>query len=70
MDAIWKEDTRAWVRKRLALEVLRCIAFNIVRLLRCRVFRSKRNRKHRYRRILELARLALTTRLHPASGFG
>ncbi len=73
MDVIWKEDARAWVRQGLALEVLavlRCIAFNLIRLLRHRTFRSEDNRALPYRRLLQLVRMALTTHLEPAVGFG
>jgi hypothetical protein len=73
MDAIWKEDTRAWVRQGLALEVLavlRCMAYNVIRLLRHRTFRSDDNRAMSYRRLLQLARMALTSRsLEPATEF-
>ena len=73
MDAIWKEDSRAWVRQGLALEVLailRAMAFNIIRLLRHRTLRSEDNRAMPYRRLLQLVRMALTSSLTPATGFG
>ncbi len=68
-DAIWGEDKRAWVRQGRAMEVLsilRCLAFNIVRLLRHRVFRSAENRLLPYRTLLDLIRVALMT-LQPAA---
>ena len=73
MDAIWKEDSRAWSRQGRSMEalaVLRCIAVNIVRLMRCRTLRSTRRRATPYRRLLFETRLALCSPDPLWSGFG
>jgi len=67
-DAVWREDERAWVRQGRALEmlsILRILAFNLIRLLRHRVFRAPAGHLLPYRSLLEIVRTALMT-LQPA----
>ena len=59
LDATWLEDTKAWAWKGVALEalgVLRLIAYNAVRLLRNRTFKSKPGRHMPYRSLFALVR--------------
>lgn len=73
-DAIWKEDSRAWVRQDLALETLslfRILAYNMVRLWRHRTLRTSAKNPLPYRRLLHLIHMALITPLRcRAEGFG
>ena len=72
MDTVWMEDKRAWCRQGRALETLsliRCIAYNIIRLFRCRRLRSANNRTLPYRQILKRIEWALISN-HHAAGFG
>lgn len=74
LDTQWGEDTRAWVRKDRALEVLgllRLVAYNIVRLLRQRVFRAEDNRRMAWRSLFALVEAATTdARAWEPSGIG
>lgn len=72
MDVMWKEDSRAWVRTGTALEalsLLRIVAFNLIRLLRCRVLRSQDAREMSYRRLFGLVWLALVG-VHHGQAYG
>lgn len=73
-DAIWKEDSRAWVRQDLALETLslfRILAYNMVRLWRHRTLRRSARDPMPYRRLLHLIHRALVTpQTRLAEGFG
>jgi predicted transposase YbfD/YdcC len=65
MDAILREDTQAWVRQGMAREVLtwlRIIAYNLLRLIRCRSLRSKKGALRPWRQILEEIRDALLSK--------
>ncbi len=73
MDAIWREDSRCWVRMGTAMELLgllRILAFNLVRLLRHRVLKGPDGELLPFRRLLELMRIALCTPMEDAAGFG
>ena len=62
MDTQWMEDSRAWVRQGTALEtlaLLRCLAYNVARLLRHRTFRGKSTRGMRWRLLFQRVRDAL-----------
>ena len=62
LDTQWLEDTRAWAWKGKALEslaVLRLIAYNAVRLLKRRKFKSKTGRAIPYRSLFRLMRDSL-----------
>ena len=52
------------------LAVLRCLVYNVVRLLRCRALRSHNNRTLPYRRLFKRIERALVTEVHPATQFG
>lgn len=68
-DMFWKEDKYAWVRRGLALEllsILRILAFNLIRSLRHRVFRSPEGRLLPYRTLFDIVRMAFMT-LQPAA---
>jgi len=73
MDTQWGEDSHAWVRQGLGLEILgliRGLAYNIVRLLRHRVLRSHRHHLLRWRRVFKVLELGLQMREECAeSGF-
>jgi len=65
LDTQWKEDKRAWVRKDRALELLgllRLFAYNVLRLLRQRVFRGDDHRAMAWRALLDLVKSVLTER--------
>jgi predicted transposase YbfD/YdcC len=73
LDVMWGEDQYAWCRQGVALEtlaVLRCLVYNVVRLLRCRALRSHNNRTLPYRRLFKRIERALVTEVHPATQFG
>lgn len=72
MDAVWKEDRRAWSRQSRSMEtlaLLRCIAVNLVRLMRSRTLRSTARRAIPYRQLIREIRLALCSPDPLWSGF-
>ena len=53
MDTIWAEDKRPWAGGALeAVSLLRLMAVNVITRLRCRRFRSARNRSRPWRILL------------------
>lgn len=61
LDAQWHEDSKAWVRQDFATEILgilRCIAYNLMRLLRHRTLLYA-ERELPWRELFELVRLAI-----------
>jgi hypothetical protein len=73
-DAIWQEDSRAWVRQDRALETLslyRILAYNAVRVWRHRTLRTSAANPLPYRRLLQVIHMALVTpNTRIAEGFG
>ena len=62
VDMFLDEDEAPWIRKEKGAEVLamlRCIAYNLLRLLRTRSLRSKANRRRPWKELNELVRDSL-----------
>lgn len=72
MDVILNEDTHVWAAQKRAREVLswlRILAYNLLRLLRCRTLRSQGNKLLPWRALLEEVRDTLMRPDVWASGF-
>lgn len=66
VDMYLDEDEPPWIRKEKGAEVLallRCIAYNLLRLLRTRSLRSEANRSRPWRELIELVRDSLVSTL-------
>lgn len=66
VDMVLGEDDPPWIRKDKGAEVLallRCMAYNLLRLLRCRSLRSEANRKMPWRALIERVRDSLVANL-------